>query len=48
LRSQSTQQKSVSALSEDLQHHAGGTLEVNNYKGTIHVTGSDTNQSPLT
>ena len=23
---------------------SGGTLDVDNYKGTIHVTGSDTNQ----
>ncbi len=44
LRSQSTSSDPSAHFQKTFSITPGGTLEVNNYKGTIHVTGSDTNQ----
>jgi Putative adhesin len=44
LRSQSTGNEQSERFQRTFNIASGGTLEVNNYKGTIHVTGSDTNQ----
>jgi hypothetical protein len=44
LRSQSTGNEQSERFQRSFSIAPGGTLEVNNYKGTIHVTGSDSNQ----
>ncbi|HEV7522375.1 MAG TPA: DUF4097 family beta strand repeat-containing protein [Candidatus Angelobacter sp.] len=44
LRSQSTTSDPSAHFQKTFNITPGGTLEVDNYKGTIHVTGSDTNQ----
>jgi hypothetical protein len=44
LRSQSTTSDPAAHFQKTFNIAQGGTLEVDNYKGTIHVTGSDTNQ----
>lgn len=44
LRSQSTSSDPSAHFQKTFSITPGGTLEVDNYKGTIHVTGSDTNQ----
>ncbi len=44
LRSQSTGNEPSERFQRSFSIAPGGTLEVNNYKGTIHVIGSDTNQ----
>src|SRR5882724_4822230 len=43
LRSQSTSSDPSAHFQKTFSITPGGALEVNNYKGTIHVTGSDTN-----
>lgn len=44
LRSQSTGNEQSERFQRSFSITNGGTLEVDNYKGTIHVTGSDTSQ----
>jgi hypothetical protein len=44
LRSQSTGGDPSERFQRSFNLASGGTLEVDNYKGTIHITGSDTNQ----
>ncbi|MGZ4889245.1 MAG: DUF4097 family beta strand repeat-containing protein [Candidatus Angelobacter sp.] len=44
LRSQSSGNAQPERFQRTFSITPGGTLEVDNYKGTIHVTGSDTNQ----
>ncbi len=44
LRSQSISSDPSAHFQKTFSITPGGTLEVDNYKGTIHVTGSDTNQ----
>jgi hypothetical protein len=44
LRSQSAGNEKAEHFQRSFSITNGGTLEVDNYKGTIHVTGSDTNQ----
>src|SRR5579871_3736123 len=44
LRSQSTTNEQQEHFQRSFNVSAGGSLDVENYKGTIHVTGSDTNQ----
>lgn len=44
LRSQSSGNEQSERFQRSFSITPGGTLEVDNYKGTIHVTGSDTNQ----
>jgi hypothetical protein len=44
LRSQSPSSDPSAHFQKTFSIAPGGTLEVDNYKGTIHVTGSDTNQ----
>ena len=44
LRSQSTANQQQERFQRTFSIAPGGTLAVDNYKGTIHVTGSDTNQ----
>jgi len=44
LRSQSAGTDQSERFQKSFAIASGGTLDVNNYKGTIHVTGSDTNQ----
>lgn len=44
LRSQSTGNDQPERFQRSFTIAQGGTLDVDNYKGTIHVTGSDTNQ----
>jgi hypothetical protein len=44
LRSQSAGTDQPEGFQKSFTIASGGTLDVNNYKGTIHVTGSDTNQ----
>ena len=44
LGSQGTSGDSAARFQKTFNIAQGGTLEVDNYKGTIHVTGSDTNQ----
>ncbi|MGZ4878496.1 MAG: DUF4097 family beta strand repeat-containing protein [Candidatus Angelobacter sp.] len=44
LRSQSSSNAQPERFQRTFSITPGGTLEVDNYKGTIHVTGSDTNQ----
>lgn len=44
LRSQSTGSDPSEHFQRSFNLASGGTLEVDNYKGTIHITGSDTNQ----
>jgi hypothetical protein len=44
LRSQSATGDPSERLQRSFNIASGGTLEVENYKGTIHITGTDTNQ----
>jgi hypothetical protein len=44
LRSQSTGGDPSERIQRSFNISSGGTLEVDNYKGTIHITGADTNQ----
>jgi Putative adhesin len=44
LRSQSTSGDPSERFQRRFNIASGGTLEVENYKGTIHITGADTNQ----
>jgi hypothetical protein len=44
LRSQSATNQQPERFQKTFSIASGGTLAVDNYKGTIHVTGSDTNQ----
>lgn len=44
LRSQSANNQQSEHFQRSFNLAPGGTLEVENYKGTIHITGSDTNQ----
>jgi DUF4097 and DUF4098 domain-containing protein YvlB len=44
LRSQSTSNDQADRFQRSFNITSGGTLEVENYKGMIHVTGSDSNQ----
>jgi Putative adhesin len=44
LRSQSASSEQPERFQRSFSISPGGTLDVDNYKGTIHVTGSDTNQ----
>lgn len=44
LRSQPTANEHTDHFQRSFTISPGGTLDVDNYKGTIHITGSDTNQ----
>ncbi|HEY2498188.1 MAG TPA: DUF4097 family beta strand repeat-containing protein [Candidatus Angelobacter sp.] len=44
LRSQSTGKEQSERFQRSFNISSGGTLDVDNYKGAIHITGSDTNQ----
>ncbi len=44
LRSQTTGNDQGERFQRSFNISSGGTLNVDNYKGTIHVTGSDSNQ----
>lgn len=44
LKSQSATNQQPERFQKTFSIASGGTLDVDNYKGTIHVTGSDTNQ----
>jgi hypothetical protein len=44
MRSQSAANEQAERFQRSFNVSSGGTLDVDNYKGTIHVTGSDTNQ----
>jgi hypothetical protein len=44
MRSQSAAHEQADRFQRSFNVSSGGSLDVDNYKGTIHVTGSDTNQ----
>src|ERR1700733_14357675 len=47
MRSQSAGSNQPERFQRSFSIAQGGTLDVDNYKGTIHITGSDTNQATV-